>query len=198
MVRLYDRQGNLVSNFVGHQDGVTSVAFSPDGSKIVSGSIDDTIRLWDREGNPIGEPFRGHEDAVSSVAFSPDGRYIVSGSHDDTIRLWDLEGNSIGQPFRGHEDDIRSVGFSPDSRYIVSGSNDGTVRLWQVGDWQIWLEIACDRLRNHPILVNPEDNDLAKAAGKTCLKYGKWNEIEKAQFFIHQGRYSSKKAEKQN
>jgi WD40 repeat protein len=65
-----------------------SVAFSSDGKSIVSGSEDKTIRLWDINGNPIGEPLRGHQAAVSSVAFSPDRQLIVSGSHDKTVRLW--------------------------------------------------------------------------------------------------------------
>ena len=65
-----------------------SVAFSPDGKQIVSGSADKTIRLWDLHGNQIGQPFQGHENWVWSVAFSPDGKQIVSGSDDQTIRLW--------------------------------------------------------------------------------------------------------------
>ena len=116
--------------FEGHEDGVRSVAFSDDGKHIVSGSGDRTVRLWDLEGNPIGEPFEGHESVVSSVAFSNDGKYIVSGSWDSTVRSWDLEGNSIGEPFKGHEDPVISVAFSDDGKYIVSGSWDSTVRLW--------------------------------------------------------------------
>ncbi|WP_224312118.1 WD40 repeat domain-containing protein, partial [Trichormus variabilis] len=54
-----------------------------------SGSDDKTLRLWDVNGQPIGQPFRGHEDLVRSVAFSPDGERIVSGSYDETIRIWD-------------------------------------------------------------------------------------------------------------
>ena len=77
----------------GHEDKVRSVAFSSDGQRIVSGSDDRTVRLWNREGNPIGQPFRGHEDKVRSVAFSPDGQYIVSSSDDKTVRLWEREGN---------------------------------------------------------------------------------------------------------
>jgi hypothetical protein len=119
--------------FQGHSASVLSVAFSPDGKTIVSGSADQTIRLWDLAGNPIGQPFQGHSASVWSVAFSPDGKTIVSGSADQTIRLWDLAGNPIGQPFQGHSDSVSSVAFSPDGKTIVSGSHDHTIRLWLGG-----------------------------------------------------------------
>jgi hypothetical protein len=75
-------------NLLRHEDAVSSVAFSPDGQHIVSGSLDKTLRLWDLQGNAMGQPFQGHESAVRSVAFSPDGQHIVSGSDDKTVRLW--------------------------------------------------------------------------------------------------------------
>ena len=108
------------------------MAFSPDGQRIVSGSDDSTVRLWDLEGNAIAKPFSGHQSYVYSVGFSPDGLTIVSGSYDRTIRLWDLRGNPVGQPFAGHEDYITSVAFSPDGQMIVSGSGDRTIRLWDL------------------------------------------------------------------
>lgn len=76
------------NRFQGHENRVNSVAFSPDGKTIVSGSTDRTVRLWDLEGNQIDQPFQGHESSVNSVAFNPDGKTIVSGSGDPTIRLW--------------------------------------------------------------------------------------------------------------
>ena len=116
----------------GHVQGVGSVAFSPDGKKIVSGSYDKTLRVWDAEsGSSILGPLVGHTDWVTSVAFSPDGKKIVSGSHDQMLRVWDAEsGSSILGPLVGHTDLVMSVAFSPDGKKIVSGSYDQTLRVW--------------------------------------------------------------------
>jgi WD40 repeat protein len=155
----------------GHEDRVNSVAFSPDGKHIISGSWDKTLRLWDAStGQPIGQPMKGHEDRVYSVAFSPDGKHIISGSLDKTLRLWDAStGQPIGQPMKGHESGVNSVAFSPDGEHIISGSLDKTLRLWDVS-WESLLQIACNQLRHHSILVNPT-TDEAKDAKKTCQQY---------------------------
>jgi WD40 repeat protein len=127
------------------------VAFSPDGHRIVSGSADDTLRLWDADtGQQIGAPLTGHTAEVWSTAFSPDGQRIVSGSNDNTLRLWNADtGQSIGQPLGGGRDHVSSVAFGPDGRRIVSGSDDDTVRLWPAPPQTAWSEILCNKLTDN-------------------------------------------------
>src|SRR6266566_4537833 len=113
-------------------DAVLSVAFSPDCQHIVSGSEDQTIRVWDAvTGETVAGPFTGHTGSVNSVAFSPDGQHIVSGSEDGTILVWDaMTGETSAGPFTAHTDSVLSVAFSPDGKHIVSGSDDQTIRVW--------------------------------------------------------------------
>ncbi|KAF8735858.1 hypothetical protein AX14_001364 [Amanita brunnescens Koide BX004] len=123
----------LLMKLEGHKGAVTSVACSPDGSKIVSGSWDGTIRIWDAStGIEMLPPLRGHDGPINSVAFSPYGSKIVSGSGGKTIRVWDAStGIEMLPPLRGHDQGlINSVAFSPDGSKIVSGSHDKTIRVW--------------------------------------------------------------------
>ena len=111
---------------------INSVAFSPDGNTIASGSNDGTVRLWNANTGRHIRTFRGHTDSVRSVAFSPDGNKIASGSEDYTVRLWEANTGTHTRTFRGHTDYVNSVAFSPDGNKIASGSGDGTVLLWEL------------------------------------------------------------------
>jgi WD40 repeat protein len=116
----------------GHSNSVSSVAFSLDGTRIVSGSDDDTLRLWDAVSDAHLNTLKGHTDCVFSVAFSPDGTRVVSGSRDNTVRLWDVISGAHLNTLIGHASSVYSVTFSPDGTRVVSGSGDNNVRLWDV------------------------------------------------------------------
>ena len=135
--------------FEGHTSFVVSVAFSPDGRHVLSGSggdyqdgqwlrsSDNAIRLWDVETEELVRQFTGHTHMVSGVAFSPDGRHVLSGSQDKTIRLWDVETGRELRRFGGwfsgkHTYGVTSVAFSADGNQAASGSEDQSLRLWDV------------------------------------------------------------------
>jgi WD40 repeat protein len=114
----------------GHTDHVNSVAFSSDDSRIVSGSTDQTVRVWDAISGGVLQTFEGHKGWVRSVAFSSDDLRIVSGSSDSTVRIWDAVSGITLNVLEGHTSWVCSVAFSSDDSRIVSGSNDTTVRIW--------------------------------------------------------------------
>ncbi|KEP45549.1 vegetative incompatibility protein HET-E-1 [Rhizoctonia solani 123E] len=111
---------------------VRSVAISPDGNRIVSGSNDGSVRIYDiHTGAVVAGPLQGHTGKVWSVAFSPDGRHIASGSFDQTTIVWDGHtGRIVTGPLHKHTSWVLSVAFSPDGRGLVSGSDDKTIIVW--------------------------------------------------------------------
>ncbi|CDF38048.1 WD40-repeat containing protein [Chondrus crispus] len=134
-VRLWSAsERKVLRNFRGHRSGVHCVAISGDGRRVVSGSEDKSVRVWDvGTGAQVGEALVGHTGSVLSVAISGDGRRVVSGSDDKSVRVWDVEtGAQVGEALVGHTGYVYSVAMSGDGRRVVSGSDDKSVRLWDV------------------------------------------------------------------
>ena len=116
--------GRLIGTFEGHSGGVTSVAFSPDGTRVVSGSRDKTLKLWDVATGRLIGTFEGHSDSIQVVAFSPDGARVLSSGGDKTLKLWDVASRQVIRTFEGDSDYIAtvSVAFSADGTRVLSGS----------------------------------------------------------------------------
>jgi WD40 repeat protein len=122
--------GALIARLDGHEHWYSSIAFSPDGRRMATGSRDRTVRVWDAETGALIARLDGHELGISSVAFSPDGRRIASGSYDNMVRVWDAETGALITRLDGHTSAVQNVAFDHDGRRIVSVSRDRTERVW--------------------------------------------------------------------
>jgi len=132
-IRAFDAPGGrLLRILEGHAGSVYCVAVTPDGCRVVSGSGDKTLKLWDYATGALLQTLKGHSTGVSCVAVTPDGGQVVSGSWDETLKLWNLESGVLLRTFEGHSDDVNCVVVTPDGSRAVSGSKDNTLKLWDL------------------------------------------------------------------
>jgi WD40 repeat protein/serine/threonine protein kinase/DNA-binding XRE family transcriptional regulator len=118
--------------FTGHTSAVTGLAFSPDGRLALSGSTDQTARLWDVQSGQLLRTLTGHTGIIGAVAFSPDGQMALTGSDDGTTRLWDVATGQELQSLTGYINLAKGVAFSPDGQYAFIGSEEGFVLRWDL------------------------------------------------------------------
>ena len=137
-VWLYDAETfDELALLTGHKEEVTVVAFSPDGTKLATGSVETknaehTIKLWEVATGQNLITLRGHTDVVTTVAYSQDGTLLASGSKDKTVRLWAVSTGENIATLQGHEKMVFSIAFSPDGTKLASGSEDTSIRLREI------------------------------------------------------------------
>lgn len=135
--------GAVIREFQGHQAGINSVVYSPDGQFLASGSDDHTVRLWQVSDTGRVQVLAGHTDWVWSVAYSPDGTLLASASRDNTVRVWRTADGSLARVLTGHTDPVTGVAFNADGTVIASASRgEDKVRLWRTNDGNLLSELA--------------------------------------------------------
>ena len=115
-----------------HEDGVSCVAFTLDGSKVVTGGEDGACRFWDAETGRPSSPWLLHKRGIVTICFAPDGRRMVTASSDGTARIWNTMTGEVLSPPLSHRDRMTCACFSSDGRALATGSHDRTCRIWQL------------------------------------------------------------------
>ncbi|MCC7492373.1 MAG: AAA family ATPase [Fimbriimonadaceae bacterium] len=150
--------GAELACFTGHTWAVTSVAWSPDGQLLASGSFDQTVRICDAASGAELACLTGHTRPVNSVAWSPDGERLASGSEDHTVRIWDAASGDELHCLAEHTEAVNSVAWSPDGQRLASGSYDDTVRVWDAASGD---ELVCVLAGVRSVAWSPDGERLA-------------------------------------
>ena len=120
----------------GHGETVYEVAVTPDGQRAVSGSADNTLKVWDLASGKVLQTLSGHKDQVWAVALTADGQRAVSGSRDNTLKVWDLASGQELRTLSGHTRPVSAVALTPDGKLAVSASFDETLKVWDLESGQ--------------------------------------------------------------
>lgn len=154
----------------GHSADIYSLAYSPDGRLLASGSKDYTIRLWDTATGLELRTLRGHSHWVNAVAFSPDGKLLASASADHTIRLWEVASGKLVQMLSGHDKSVNAVAFLPDGRSLVSGSDDHTIVVWDVATGSARQTLSGHTREVYAISLSADGRTLASGSYDRTLR----------------------------
>ena len=142
---------------LGHPDAVRSVAFSPDGKRIITASDDKKVRVWDAETGKSLRTLKAHADTIWFASFSPDGKRIVTASEDKTVRIWNAETGGDLRTLEGHSGPVMSAVFSQDSARIVTASDDKTAVIWNANTGERVMTIKGHGGRVYFAAFSPDD-----------------------------------------
>ncbi|MGH3880356.1 MAG: pentapeptide repeat-containing protein, partial [Actinophytocola sp.] len=122
--------------FTGHSSGVLAVAWSPDGTRILTAGSDPIVRVWDADTGELIYHITGHTGEVRAVAWSPDGTRILTASADSTARIWNADTGELIYHITGHTGEVRAVAWSPDGTRILTASADMPAQIWNADTGQ--------------------------------------------------------------
>jgi WD40 repeat protein len=151
-------------------DWGSTIVVTPDNKKVIAGSRDKTIKLWDIRTRKQLFTLKGHTDWITSVAVTLDSKYLISGSKDETLKFWNLENRKELFTLTGHSSEINAVAIMPDGSKAISGSSDGQLKIWDLETRQAIVTINGHRKAVQAITLNEDSKYFVSAASDHMLK----------------------------
>ncbi|MEG4233578.1 serine/threonine-protein kinase [Microcoleus sp. Pol11C3] len=159
-----------IHTLTGHKNLIFSVAFSPNGEVIASGSDDKTIKLWQVQDGQEIVTLAGHANSVHTVVFSPDGKILASSSHDKTIKFWRMKDGQEIRTLSGHSNSVYGLAFSPDGATVASSSWDKTIKLWRVKDGEEIRTLSGHINLVYFVAFSPDGETIASSSWDRTIK----------------------------
>ena len=156
--------GTRLLTYTDHSKAVRTLAWSPDGSRIASGSWNETVQVWDVKSGRLLFTYNSHSAGVSTLGWSPDGSRIASGSGDKTVQIWEVKSGRLLLTYSGHSAYVRTLGWSPDGSRIASGSEDGRVQVWDVSSGRLLLTYSGHPFPVYTLGWSPDGSRIASGS----------------------------------
>jgi WD40 repeat protein len=163
-IKMIDMDNQTLAVYKGNSTYIWSISFAPERNKLVAGSYDYTIKVWDVATQEIELQLEGHKKSTLPVAFSPDEKYIVSGSLDRTVKIWNAKTGELMKTLEKHTDNIYDIAFHPTGKYFASASRDKTIRLWDFESGEVVMTYIGHDKGILDIEFTPDGNHLVSAS----------------------------------
>ena len=165
----YNKKTYKQNFYIDKPSFVRSVAISPDGKYIVSGSDDYSVKIWEMKSGKLLKILNGHTNWINSVLISNDGKYIFSGSGDGSVNIWEMESGKLLKTLKG-ENPIGSVGISKDAKYIVTGLENGTLNIWERESGDLVKTLVGDKKAVTSIALSNDDKYIVSGSRDRSIK----------------------------
>ncbi len=156
----------------GHKGTVWTVVISRDGQQLVSGSEDNTIKVWNLKTGHLSQTLAGHSDTVRAIALSADGQTLASGSGDKTLKLWNLQTGKVLNTLTGHSGSVWSIAINGNG-HLVSGSEDGKIKLWNIQTGKLQRTLSAHSGRVFSVAISSDRQIIASGGIDKTIKI--WN-----------------------
>lgn len=159
--------GQELFTSIGHSETIQAIAYSRDGTLILSAGIDGTIKLWNAANGALAQTLAGHKTSVNALAVSSDGDCFASAGDDETIKVWSLRTNSVQSTLVGHTGPIVALSFNPNGSRLASVSRNGQLKIWNPQSQSELLNLSG---WNGPVMFSPDGSRLAATAESESLE----------------------------